>query len=379
MLFVVSGAGYYLLSLAAIMIKTHRARVHRRGMVHAAPGFTPPISILKPVKGIDGNLYDNLLTFVTQDYPEYEIIFGVQDDDDPALPILHRIKKEHPQRSMRIICSTERIGYNPKINNLAGIIHHAQYDHIVINDSNVRVTHDYLAMNIHYFEDPEIGLVSNIIRGTDANTPGAVLENLHLNSFVLGNVCCFDVFFNTSITVGKSVFFRKSQFDDLGGLQQFGNYLAEDYLIGKIYEDNGYRIIVSPHHVDNVSSAWSLKRFLNRHTRWAKLRWNICRTGYLFEIIANFSFWAVLGALLYSFNGYFGLTMMCALGLKITGDLVSNTFFLHSPLHPLLCIFSPVKDIIIAMLWLVPLINSKTKWRGMKLKVTKNSLLVPSN
>jgi ceramide glucosyltransferase len=371
------GIFYYLASLVATYVKLSSALDPRDEPARAAASFSPPVSILKPLKGTDGNLYDNLLSFVNQDYPHFEILFGLNSNDS-AVPIVKQIQQESPGKDIRIIIHDEVIGYNPKINNLAGIVPQAKYEYLVISDSNVRVAPDYLSKNMRHFQEEEVGLITNLIRGVGGRNLGATLENLHLNSFVIANMNLLDVFFGLKAVVGKSMFFRKSQFVQLDVLRELKNYLAEDYLMGKLFEKNGYKIIISPYLVDNITYSWSQKQFFNRHTRWAKVRWNLNRTAYIGEILANFSFWALVLSLLQDSLSLFFLALLPPWAIKISGDLLIN-YWLRRPIKWYAFPLAPIKDLLVACIWPVPILYSRTKWRGNKLKVTKDSLLLPVN
>ena len=371
---VVLGVVYWLADMAAVYAKTRHAK-------NSAPAVTdaslPPVTVLKPIKGMDGGLYDSLMSFVRQDYPRFELLFGVQSPDDPALPLLERLRAEYPDRDIRIVIASESVGYNPKVNNLVGMIPHARHEFMVISDSNVRVGPDYLRRNVAYFADDRVGLVSNLIRGAGGRGIAARLECLHLNSFVIGNVCLADLLADRQLVVGKSIFFRRSQMEAMGGLEQFANYLAEDYLMGEVYRRNGYKVVVSPYMVDTWLSAWSSRSFLNRHTRWAKLRRRLNPWAYAGELLTNFPFWT----LVYAACAGFGSRALCAGGClwlgKVLGDCLLNRR-IGSPLPGSAFLLSPFKDVLIGAIWLLPFLSSTTRWRGNTLRVAGKSLLIPA-
>lgn len=155
----------------------------------ALPRFFPPVSILKPLKGLDDNLFDNLESFCKQDYPEYEIIFSLQDANDPAYKVARKIKEKYPLKDISLIVERCAEGLNPKVNNLIPAYKMAKYEHILISDSNILVERNYLREIAGHMEDPAVGLVSNLIKGVGGLSVGSVFENLHINSFVMGSVC----------------------------------------------------------------------------------------------------------------------------------------------------------------------------------------------
>ncbi len=372
------GLAYYLALLVATTLRLLTSRKRRAGGGEPADNdsFLPPVSVLKPVNGIDGNLYENLLSFVNQDYPDYEIVFGVQSPDDPALDLIKKLEEEFPDKKIKYTVSDLTLGYNPKVNNLYGMMPLAEHDYMVISDSNVMVRKDYLRENVKYFADQKVGLVTNLIRGIGGESFGALFENLHLNSFVIGNVSLLD-FADREIVVGKSIFFRKSEFDRLGGIWELRNYLAEDYLMGRMYKRNGYKVVVSSQMVSTTNHLWTFKRFVNRHTRWGQLRWNLNKPAYIAELLTNFPFWSLVFAAMSGFSYEASFVTAFCWGAKVTGDALMNAA-LRTGVGPGQCIAAPVKDLVIASLWPVPLVNRKTNWRGNPVRITHNTLLLPS-
>ena len=338
--------------------------------------FSPPISILKPLKGLDDDLLDNLVSFCNQDYPDYEIIFCLEEANDPALKLAEKIKKMYPNKKISIVIKEGEYALNPKVNNLITAYRKSQFPFFLISDSDVRVDKDYLAEIIKYMEDPNVGLVSNLIRGIDSRTIGALLENLHLNSFVIGNVALLTTFFKIPVVVGKSMLIRKKQFEEIGGFDVVKNVLAEDYVIGERMHKKGARIITSGHVINAVNHSRTMKQFLKRHARWGNLRWKLGVIGYVAEIISNAVFIACLSLVVLGPTPRSIALAVAVFFLKIMGDyaLGKRIRSAHRCFH--YCI-SPFKDIIIGFIWFVPFISRTVMWRRHKYKITKGSVLVP--
>lgn len=335
-----------------------------------------PISILKPLKGLDDNLFDNLESFCNLDYPEYEIIFSLQDHNDPAYKVIRKIKDKYPDKDISIVVERCRAGLNPKVNNLIPSYRNSKYDLILISDSNVMVGRKYLRAIVKHMDNPDVGLVSNLIKGIGSRTIGSVLENLHLNSFVMGSVCFLDKFLKMPCVVGKSMLMRKKDLEAIGGLKAVKDVLAEDYIIGKMMHKKGRKIILSDHIINNVNEYWGIKKFLNRHTRWAKLRWRIGGIKYLSELIGNPVFMSCLPVFLLGPSKttiYFTLFVS---SVKVIGDyyLGKRT---ESGLNYLLYLLSPIKDLIIGLIWIVPILSSNISWRGNRYIIGKDSMLSP--
>jgi ceramide glucosyltransferase len=342
----------------------------------SSTGFSPPISILKPLKGLDDDLFDNLVSFCEQDYPDYEIIFCLEEAKDPALKLAEKIKKMYPHKKISIVIKEGDYALNPKVNNLVAAYRRSQFPYFLISDSDVRVDKDYLTEIIEHMEDQRVGLVSNLIRGIDSRTIGALLENLHLNSFVIGNVALLTTFFKIPVVVGKSMLIRRKTFEEIGGFDAVKNVLAEDYIIGQRMHKKGARVITSGHVINAVNHSRTLKQFLKRHARWGKLRWKLGVIGYVAEIISNAVFIACLSLVVLGPTPRSIALAAAVFCLKIVGDyaLGKRIRSAHRCFH--YCI-SPLKDIIIGFIWFVPFISRTVMWRRHKYKITKGSVLVP--
>ncbi len=348
------------------------------------PTAQPPISILKPLKGLDDNLFDNLASFCIQDYPEYEVVFALQDRNDVAYKVASKVKAKYPDKNIRIVVEKCTAGLNPKINNLIPAYRTSRFSHLLISDSNVMVDKNYLREIVKHIQDPSVGLVSNVIHGAGGRSVGALLENLHLNSFIIGSVSFLDKFLRLPCVIGKSMLMSKKDLEKLGGFAAFKDILAEDFIIGREMDRIGKRVVLSNYLISNVNEYWSIKRFLNRHTRWGKLRWKIGGYKYFSELLSNPVFISILPIL---FTGPTQLSLFFAgtIGLVKSGiDLLMGKFIeasadkkeLHRP-SALAYALSPAKDLIIGIVWFVPILSSTVIWRGNRYRIVKDSRLMP--
>jgi ceramide glucosyltransferase len=334
-----------------------------------------PVSILKPLKGLDDGLFDNLESFCNLDYPDYEIIFALQNRNDPACKVAEKIKEKYPLRDISIVVEYCNDGLNPKVNNLIPAYKKARYDLLLISDSNVRVDKDYLTAIASHMTDPSVGLVSNMIKGVNGRTVGAVLENLHLNSFIVGSVCFLDKYLKMPCVIGKSMLMRKDDLEAIGGFGAVKDLLAEDYIIGERIHKLGKKIVLSNHIIRNVNEYWEVGKFLNRHTRWGKLRWHIGGVKYFPELIGN----AVFISCLSPFFSPLRLALLLV-GAVSTVKVVRDFYIgrkLGAGMNPLLYLLTPLKDLLIGFIWFVPVLSNKVIWRDNKYLIGKDSQLFP--
>ena len=368
------GLAAFGLILCLIQVAAVRSCVRNR--VCKASGFTPPVSILKPLKGIDDNLFDNLESFCNLDYPDYELILALRSPDDPAFKVARKIKDKYPDRDIKIVAEWCEDGLNPKVNNLVPAYRVSRYPFILISDSNVLVGKDYLMDTMAQMEDPDVGLVSNMIRGVRGRTLGSVFENLHLNTFIAGSVSFFDRFLKRPCVVGKSMFLRREYLDRLGGFRAVKDHLAEDYIIGRRMREMGKKVVLSSYAIETVNEYWQVRQFVARHSRWGKLRWRIGGPAYLQELIANP---VVMSAVPLALAGHSWLTLSAPVivwSFKVALDYAMGRL-IGADLHPAHYFLSPVKDLVIGVVWFVPIFSNKVEWRGDRYIIGKDSHLYP--
>jgi ceramide glucosyltransferase len=383
---IIAVIGLIAYTLQVWSVKSMLGNKSTAGATIVLSNFHPPVSILKPLKGLDDHLFDNLESICKQDYPEYEIIFSLQNHNDPAYKVVEKIKDKYPEKDITILVEKCTDGLNPKVNNLIPAYRHAKYEYILISDSNVSVKKTYVREIMHHMADPTTGLVSNLIMGVGGRTLGAVLENLHMNSFIIGSVCFLDNFLKMPCVIGKSMLMRKSDFESVGGFESVKNILAEDYILGKKIQRAGKKVLLSSHVIKNVNEYWGIKKFLNRHTRWGKLRWKIGGARYVSELLGNPVFFAYVPLIWEPSKMTVSFALVVSF-MKIIGDLYISKLLLRSQflkednsekrLSAFHYIFSPLKDLLLGIIWFVPIFSNTVMWRGNKYIICKDSRLLP--
>jgi ceramide glucosyltransferase len=326
------------------------------------PDFTPPVSIYKPLKGEDEGLEENLRSFFELDYPVFQLLFCVADPDDPAIAVVERLLKRFPRQDARLVVGCPTFGLNPKVASLAAMDPFRRHGTILISDSNVRVRPSYLRETACYLAEPGVGLVTNMFAGVSEEATGAILENLQLNGYIAGGLALAALMRITCV-VGKSMLMPVRVLEAIGGFAGVRNMLAEDQVIGLRVRKAGYAIRLSHHVISNVNQGRGIRWFLNRHSRWFKMRRRLSPLAFLAEPLANL---ATIG-LVWALSGESGLAwggLLFLVGLGITRDAVQSkrmrgTF--PSPRHLLL---SPVKDLFLLPVWFDALINQHVHWRG---------------
>ncbi len=356
-----------LLLTTAQALLTWRFRRHK----HAQATELPFISILKPVCGLDDELEENLLSFVRLEGMRYEVIVSAEEWDDPALDVVRRVVRRHPNAPFRVIVDGgSRSGVvNRKVERLIAAARAAAGDIFFISDSNVRVAADDIAKTVAAFADPRVGCVSNLFTGGGARTVGATIESLHLLGFVVPGV----VLAATSgvpCVVGKSMAISRRAHDAVGGFGRFVRVLAEDQAIGLAVKKAGFEVVLSPVVVRNVIVDRTIRRALDRQVRWNKIRYSFSHALYLCELLTNPLPLAIVAALfepsalplLVIAARYVQMaTLNHATGAGLTWRQLALT---------------PMLDLLMLYAWFVPFFSNEVTWRGYRARIGRNTEMV---
>jgi ceramide glucosyltransferase len=343
----------------------------RRATAPRAPATpaTPPVTVLKPLCGADEELRASLATFFTQDYPDYELVFGVVSQADPAIPVVRELMATFPGTRARLVVHDGNQGLNPKVANLRGMIAAADvHDHLVISDSNIAVGPGYLRSMVSRLE-PGVELVTSLIRGAEERTLGSVLEGLHLAGSVAGAVAAAEALSGDALLVGKSVLFRRSVFEKLGGMETLAAVLAEDYVMGRMFTEAGYGVRVATEVVRNVTARASLYGFVRRQARWALLRSRLAPLVYPFEPLLNP---VAAGLLAVAFGAPAPLVFAWVVLLGTLRDGVSALLLGTSPAAAAL---APLKDLLVLAAWAAAPFKRRVSWRGRRFRVSAGTRL----
>ena len=351
---------------------------HGRKRVEVLPDEAlPHVSILKPLKGTEEELARNLRSFLEQDYPCFEVIFSTTTADDPALEVARAVAAEHPRVPTRFVLSSEGYGLNPKVANLDGALRAAAYDLVLQSDANVRAERDYLRKIVSELEQEGGALLSSLVVGHGERSMGAAMENLQLSAMVAPS-CCFALhFFGVPCVIGKSMLFRKSEIDRVGGLASVKDVLAEDYLLGIALQRAGRKVILSATTAQNVNVDIPVDRFFARHTRWLKMRAVIHPPAFLADLLANPVGLATLAVLASGFELRVVLAAVAAAALKVSIDRFVLARTRGAPIAWRHLLAAPLKDLLLLAIFPYAAVSRSIEWRGVRLRMGWGTALRP--
>jgi ceramide glucosyltransferase len=381
---------YYLFCLWSV-------RSFRRQGKGSTAHFTPPVTILKPMRGLDREAYANLSSHCRQDYPEYEIIFGVADAHDPAVPVIERLMREFRERAIRLVVCPPDQAANSKVSSLMQMLPHARYDYLVVNDSDIRVPGDYLRRVMEPLGrppcgppvgrgpsagslwragpsvgagpepsggGPRVGMVTCPYRGVPGGTFGSRLEAIGINTEFHAGVLVARKMEGVRFGLGATLAFSRAGLEAAGGFESLRPYLADDFHLGQRMAAAGYEVVLSDCVVENYLPDYSPGDFLRHQLRWGRTIRHSRPGGYAGRILTFGLLWAMLAVILAPGSvaswGLLGATVLLrlgvalAVGVSVLGD--------RRVLRDLWLV--PLSDFLGVWIWMASYAGRRVAWRG---------------
>jgi ceramide glucosyltransferase len=356
--------GYYALCLFSAARFLRRRKAADEGARLTQPA-TPPVSILKPLKGSDPEMVESFRSHCLQDYPQFEIIFGVSDPADPAIEVVEQLKREFPRCAIHLVTCSEKLGANVKVSNLAQMLLQAAHENILVNDSDIRVPPDYLRRVVTPLSDPQIGLITCLYRGIANRTLGAKLESLGISTdFAAGVLVARHLEGGIRFGLGSTLAFRKRDLEAIGGFEALVDYLADDYELGRRIAQRGLAVKLSEVVVETFLPKYSLRGFFDHQLRWARAVRDSRRWGYLGLLLTFGVPWAGL-ALLLSYGAAWAWDLFAAvLSLRIAVAVVVGWSVLRDRQIVPLLLLLPLRDFAALIVWFLSLLGDTVVWRG---------------
>lgn len=336
--------------------------------------FAPPISIVKPLSGLDEQLEENLESFYRLDYPSYELVFSFAHRDDPAFAVARAVADRNPAIPTVFVIDPSEAAPNSKVNRLAAGVRRARHRYVLFSDGNVRVRPDFLRRAISWFRDPSVGLVSNLFRGRWPESFASRLECLYLNGTLQPGTALVARLLGQPCVVGKSILMSRAALDAIGGFSPVRDYLAEDFLLGVAVARAGYRVRLCADALDTTEISKTPRAAWSRHRRWAMIRRRVGGPGYAAELLSSPLPWAA-GAIL--FSGARPAVVVATIGLlavRYLAEIVSERDAGH-PLPARDLPLLPVRDLLVALLFWTGLLGRTTAWRGRRILLGPNTLI----
>lgn len=368
----VSSSVYYLLCLWSAWAFARQSKESHDSF--PAQAF-PPISILKPLKGIDPEIYESFRSHCGQDYPEFEIIFGVSDSNDPAVASVERLKREFPDRAISLIVCRQILGPNVKVSNLEQMVRAARYDLLIVNDSDIRVESDYLRRVAGPFTHADVGMVTCLYRGVAAPTIGSRLEALGISTdFGAGVLIAQQLEGGLRFGLGSTLAFRRADLVQIGSFKALVDFLADDYELGKRIAGLNKRVVLSDVVVETHLPAYNMGGFISHQLRWFRGVRDARKAGYIGLVTTFGVLWALLACIFSGFASWSWAALAIVLALRISLAVVMCKSVLHDTGSLRSLWLLPLRDLIAVGVWLVSFTGHTVTWRGERFRLQNGRL-----
>jgi ceramide glucosyltransferase len=328
-----------------------------------SPSFTPPISILKPVRGTDSDAYDNFASFCRQDYPEYEIVFCVGTPHDEIVPVLEKLRADFPQTKIRILFGSLRVATNDKVAKLARMSDEAQYEYLVISDSDVRVRPDYLRNVVAPLADPTVGAVTCLYVSTGEKTLVDKLQTVGMISDFYPGIFVAKELDGVKFALGPSIATTRARLNQFGGYDKIRNQPADDLLVGRLIAEQGYEVELSSYAIQTVADYQSLGELVHKRMRWLVVMRHMRPKGHFGLIFTQALPWLFVALAAHpSPAAALDLVLAYVLFRLVTVWLV-GIWGLKRPLWKLMPLVL-VWDVFAFCLWIASFARNTVRWRG---------------
>lgn len=324
-----------------------------------------PVSILKPLKGVDPEIWESFCSHCEQDYPQFQLIFGVSDPADPAIEVVHKLQAKYPNVPIELVVCDRVLGTNVKVSNLAQILSTARYDVLLVNDSDIRVSPDYLRHVIAPLADDSVGLVTCLYRAVAAPTLGSRLEALGISTdFVPGVLSAWLLEKGLHFGLGSTLAFRRRDLEAIGGFEVLLDYLADDYELGRRIAATGKRVELSAATVATFLPAYTVRQFFQHQLRWSRTIRASRRWGYAGLIFTFGLPWALVTVLAAGGAAWAGTLFGFTLAVRFAVGIVCAKTVLADQQAIRNILLLPLRDLIAPLVWAASFAGNRIHWRG---------------
>ena len=359
---------YALATLAAL-------RFFKRARARVLPEYAPPVSMLKPVRGVDFGSYENFASFCRQEYTDYEILFAVNDAADPAVPLIRRIIADFPQREIRLLVGAEHLGANRKVNKLARLAREARHDVLVLTDGDVRVAPRFLREVVAPLADRKTGAVTCFYRGIAEKNLGAQIEAVGASSDFFAGVLMAAWTEGITFALGASIATTKQWLAKIGGFEAIADALADDYELGHRISKAGGEVVLSRETVWTMYPAQTLSTFWDHQVRWARTV-RLCRPlSYIGLLFTQGLPWALLAAVVAPAKRIAGVYLLAYIVLRFAMAWTVGIWGVGDEVLRRKIWLVPLRDAIHFVVWLASFGSNRIRWGNVEYVIRQGRMM----
>jgi ceramide glucosyltransferase len=380
----ISDIRYVILAVAAIPFVYYLIALFsswqffRRGVPRSAgnQSFTPPVSNLKPIRGLDPDAYENFASFCRQDYPDYELLFCVGEEDDPSLPILQKLASDFPERRIRVLIGSGGTGSNDKVVKLARLVGEAQHEVVVISDSDVRVQPDYLRTVVAPLADPKVGAVTCFYVPIEDKTLTDSLQTIGMFSDFYAGILVARQLDGVKFALGPTIATTRSRLAGFGGYEAIQNRPADDLLVGRLIAEQGYEVELLPYTILTVADYGSMGDLLHKRLRWIVVMRHLRPWGHFGLLLTQGLPWSLAAIAIHPSAGVAFGYLGAYLFLRCAMTWVVGIWGLKQDVLWKKLALIPMWDALAFGIWLTSFARNSIRWRDAEYYI-RDGRLVP--
>ncbi|HSB09260.1 MAG TPA: bacteriohopanetetrol glucosamine biosynthesis glycosyltransferase HpnI [Blastocatellia bacterium] len=363
---VLAANAYYLLSILAGF------RFFSRSESGGSPGAAIPVTVMIPLHGADFNAYENYAELCRQDYPDYQLVFGVRDSRDSSIPIVQKLIEDFPDRDIALVISDKVIGENLKVSNLQNMLGRVKHERIVILDSDIRVSRGYLDRVLAPLADEHVGLVTCLYRAREAPDFGAKLEAVGITAEFAPGVLMAWMLEGVKFALGSTMATTRARLEAIGGFPALADYLADDFMLGNLIDKDGYEVRLSRHVVETAMQPVGFGGMVRHQMRWARSTRISRPMGYLGLILTHGTALALLNVVLDRASMLSLVLLGITLTLRMNMAWIIGVHWLRDEILKKYFWLVPVRDVLSFVIWCLSWVGNKVEWRGRTFEVKRD-------
>ena len=362
---------YYSLALFSSWQFFRQTRISNRPL-----DYTPPVSNLKPIRGLDSEAYENFASYCNQDYPDYELLFGIGDGDEAVLEVIEKLKRDFPQRRIRAIHVSGHTAPNDKVVKLARLVSEAQNEVLVINDSDVRVRPDYLRSVVSPLRDPKVGAVTCLYVSTHEHTFLQKLQSIGMICDFYPGILVARQLDGVKFAFGQTIVTTRKHLAGFGGYTAIQNRPADDLLVGRLIAEQGFEVELLPYAVETVADFRSLSEFFFKRLRWMTVMRHMRPWGHIGLVFTQGLAWSIAAVVVHPTPGVAVLYLGGYLVVRVAMTWLIGVWGMRQKGIWKKMALIPLWDAWALLIWLLSFGRRSIRWRDIDYRI-REGMLVP--
>ncbi|HEY9231600.1 MAG TPA: bacteriohopanetetrol glucosamine biosynthesis glycosyltransferase HpnI [Blastocatellia bacterium] len=376
----IAATAFYLLSMIAAYrffspsSKKKNPEAQARG--DTEPTAWPPVSIMIPLHGADFDAYQNYARFCNQDYPQFQLVFGVREADDSSIPIVEQLKRDFPAHDIELVICPRVMGTNLKVSNLENMLARVRYEHVIIVDSDIRVERDYLRRVTRELQQEGVGLVTCLYRAAEARDFASKLEAIGITAEFAAGVLMARMLEGVRFALGSTMATTRTRLESIGGFRALKDYLADDFMLGNLIAADGDEVRLSQVVVETAMPALSVAGMMRHQMRWARSTRISRPAGYLGLLLTYGTALALLDVAVMRAS-WFSLTLLAStLTARLLMGWLVGVHYLKDRILKRHFYLVPLRDLLSFLIWAVSWFGHTVEWRGRRFEVKRDGRMV---